>query len=227
MCEAAIDELRHHYDEGGHGIELVEVAGGWQLLSRPEYTTAIERAQMATRPHRLSSAALETLALIAYRQPITRADIEEIRGVSAGSILKSLLERGLVDVIGKADALGRPLLYGTTPTFLELFLRSGISRSCREPTSWPWRCVRLRSRDGWVGADPTGPRARWHRVAAQSRRPRGRRPGPRKRGSRGSRADGRSCPRPHLGGRSGDHTSRPRGVVGTSQASRRPYHSAR
>ena len=76
---------------------------------------------MAARPHRLSGAALETLALIAYRQPITRADIEEIRGVSAGSILKSLLERGLVDVVGKADALGRPLLYGTTPTFLELF----------------------------------------------------------------------------------------------------------
>jgi segregation and condensation protein B len=119
--QAALQELRHHYDETGHGIELVEAAGGWQLLTRPEYTSAIERAQMATRPHRLSAAALETLALIAYRQPITRADIEEIRGVSAGSILKSLLERGLVDVVGKADALGRPLLYGTTGTFLELF----------------------------------------------------------------------------------------------------------
>lgn len=118
---AALSELRAHYDEGGHGIELVEVAGGWQILTRPEYTVAIERAQLAARPHRLSAAALETLALIAYRQPITRGDIEEVRGVSAGSILKSLLERGLVDVIGKADALGRPLLYGTTPTFLEHF----------------------------------------------------------------------------------------------------------
>jgi segregation and condensation protein B len=117
----ALTEIRQCYDDGQHGVELIEVAGGWQILTRPEYTAAIERAQLATRPHRLSAAALETLALIAYRQPITRADIEEIRGVSAGSILKSLLERGLVDVVGKADALGRPLLYGTTPTFLELF----------------------------------------------------------------------------------------------------------
>ena len=119
--EAAIAELRSRYDEGGHGIEIVEAAGGWQILTRPEYTAAIERAQIASRPQRLSAAALETLALIAYRQPITRADIEEIRGVSAGSILKSLLERGLVDVVGKAEALGRPLLYGTTPAFLEHF----------------------------------------------------------------------------------------------------------
>ena len=100
---------------------MVEVGGGWQILTRPEYTAAIEHARMASRPHRLSAAALETLALIAYRQPITRADIEEIRGVSAGSILKSLLERGMVNVVGKANALGRPLLYGTTSTFLEHF----------------------------------------------------------------------------------------------------------
>jgi segregation and condensation protein B len=117
----ALTELRDRYNEGAHGVELVEIAGGWQILTRPEYTAAIERAQLASRPHRMSAAALETLALIAYRQPITRADIEEIRGVSAGSILKSLLERGLVDVLGKADALGRPLLYGTTSTFLEHF----------------------------------------------------------------------------------------------------------
>jgi segregation and condensation protein B len=90
-------------------------------LTRPEFSVAIEGAQLASRPQRLSAAAHETLALIAYRQPITRADIEEIRGVSAGSILRSLLERGLVDVVGKADALGRPLLYGTTSAFLEHF----------------------------------------------------------------------------------------------------------
>src|SRR5271170_1006332 len=111
---AALGELLQHYDDGGHGVELVEIAGGWQLLTRPEYAVAIETAQLASRPQRLSAAAHETLALIAYRQPITRADIEEIRGVSAGSILRSLLERGLVDVVGKAEALGRPLLYGTT-----------------------------------------------------------------------------------------------------------------
>jgi len=117
----ALRELRSHYDAEGHGIEVLEVAGGWQMLSRSEFTAAIERAQIALRPQRLSAAALETLALIAYRQPITRADIEEIRGVSAGSILRSLLERGLVDVVGKAEVLGRPLLYGTTPAFLEQF----------------------------------------------------------------------------------------------------------
>ena len=76
---------------------------------------------MASRPSRLSGAALETLAIIAYRQPISRADIEEIRGVAVGSVLKSLHERGLIDVVGRAEGLGRPLLYGTTPVFLEHF----------------------------------------------------------------------------------------------------------
>jgi len=119
--EAALEELRVHYDEGEHGVELVEVAGGWQILTRPEYTEAIERAQLAARPQRLSAAALETLAIIAYRQPIGRAEIEEIRGVGAGAILKSLHERGLIDVVGRGEGLGRPLLYGTTGSFLEQF----------------------------------------------------------------------------------------------------------
>src|SRR5690242_13405402 len=119
--ESALEELRDHYDNEGHGVELVEVAGGWQILTRPEYTEAIERASLAARPQRLSAAALETLAIIAYRQPIGRADIEEIRGVSAGGMLKTLLERGLIDVVGRAEALGRPLLYGTTAAFLEHF----------------------------------------------------------------------------------------------------------
>ena len=119
--DQALDELRTHYDSDGHGVELVEVAGGWQILTRPEYTEAIERAQLAARPQRLSAAALETLAIIAYRQPIGRAEIEEIRGVGAGAILKSLNERGLIDVVGRGEGLGRPLLYGTTPSFLEQF----------------------------------------------------------------------------------------------------------
>jgi segregation and condensation protein B len=117
----ALDELREHYDTGGHGIELVELAGGWQLLTRPEYTETIERAQLASRPARLSAAALETLAIIAYRQPIGRLEIEEIRGVSVGGMLKTLLERGLIDVVGRAEGMGRPLLYGTTSVFLEQF----------------------------------------------------------------------------------------------------------
>jgi segregation and condensation protein B len=117
----ALGELRDHYDSDGHGVELIEVAGGWQILTRPEYTEAIERAQLAARPQRLSAAALETLAIIAYRQPIGRAEIEEIRGVGAGAILKSLSERGLIDITGRGEGIGRPLLYGTTPVFLEHF----------------------------------------------------------------------------------------------------------
>jgi segregation and condensation protein B len=118
---AALGELREHYDVDGHGVELVEQGGGWQILTRPEYTEAIERAQVAVRPTRLSGAALESLAIIAYRQPIGRAEIAEIRGVDVGAILKSLLERGLIEVVARGEGLGRPLLYGTTPHFLEMF----------------------------------------------------------------------------------------------------------
>lgn len=118
---SALDELREHYNVGGHGVELAEQGGGWQILTRPEYTEAIERAQMAVRPSRLSGAALESLAIIAYRQPIGRAEIAEIRGVDVGAILKSLLERALIEVVARGEGLGRPLLYGTTPLFLEHF----------------------------------------------------------------------------------------------------------
>jgi segregation and condensation protein B len=119
--QSALEELREHYDVDGHGVELQEIGGGWQILTRAEYTEAIERAQLASRPARLSGAALETLAIIAYRQPISRTEIEEIRGVMVGSVLKSLHERGLIDVVGRGEGLGRPLMYGTTPVFLEYF----------------------------------------------------------------------------------------------------------
>jgi segregation and condensation protein B len=119
--QAALDELREHYDVDGHGVALMDVGGGWQVLTRPEYTEAIERAQMAVRPSRLSAAALETLAIVAYRQPIGRAEIAEIRGVDVGAVIRSLHERGFIDVVGRAEGLGRPLLYGTTAQFLEQF----------------------------------------------------------------------------------------------------------
>ncbi|MDQ3950110.1 MAG: SMC-Scp complex subunit ScpB [Gemmatimonadota bacterium] len=121
VVDAALNELREHYEADGHGVELAELAGGWQILTRAEYSEAIERAQLAARPQRLSAAALETLAIIAYRQPIGRAEIEEIRGVAVGGVLKSLHERGLIDVVGRSEGMGRPLLYGTTPLFLEHF----------------------------------------------------------------------------------------------------------
>jgi segregation and condensation protein B len=101
-------------------IELVELAGGYQILTRAVHAAAIERAQFSVRAPRLTAAALETLAVIAYRQPVGRLEIEEIRGVSAGGVLRSLQERGLIEVVGRSEALGRPLLYGTAPLFLEL-----------------------------------------------------------------------------------------------------------
>jgi segregation and condensation protein B len=117
---AAVDELREHYDYDGHAIELVELAGGHQILTRRSFAEALERAQIAVRVPRLTAAALETLAVIAYRQPVGRAEIEEIRGVSAGGVLRTLQERALIEVVGRSEGMGRPLLYGTTALFLEL-----------------------------------------------------------------------------------------------------------
>lgn len=116
----ALDQLREHYDFDGHGVELAELGGGYQVVTRPVYAAAIERAQLNVRQPRLTAAMLETLAVIGYRQPVGRAEIEEIRGVSAAGVLRSLQERGLIEVTGRSEGLGRPLLYGTTPLFLEL-----------------------------------------------------------------------------------------------------------
>lgn len=118
--KAALDQLREHYDFDGHGVEVVELGGGHQILTRPTLAAALERAQVAQRSPRLSAAMLETLAVIAYRQPVGRAEIEEIRGVTASGVLRSLQERGLIEVVGRSEGMGRPLLYGTTPLFLEL-----------------------------------------------------------------------------------------------------------
>ncbi|HWC75773.1 MAG TPA: SMC-Scp complex subunit ScpB [Gemmatimonadales bacterium] len=116
---AAIAALQSAYGDA-HGVELVEIAEGWQFLTRPEYAETIERAQFALRPRRLSPAALETLAIIAYRQPVGRLEIDEIRGVDSGAVMDKLVERGLIEVVTRGEGLGRPLLYGTTPSFLEI-----------------------------------------------------------------------------------------------------------
>ena len=123
----ALEQIREHYDFEQHGVELVELAGGYQILTRPVHAAAIERAQFSVRTPKLTAAALETLAVIAYRQPVGRAEIEEIRGVSAGGVLRSLQERSLIEVVGRSEALGRPLLYGTAPMFLELLGLKDIS----------------------------------------------------------------------------------------------------
>jgi segregation and condensation protein B len=115
----ALEQLREWYDFNQHGVEVVELAGGYQIVSRPQFAAALERAQFAIRTPKITGAAMETLAVIAYRQPVGRAEIEEIRGVSAAGVLRTLQERGLIEVVGRGEELGRPLLYGTTSLFLE------------------------------------------------------------------------------------------------------------
>jgi segregation and condensation protein B len=116
----AVAALQAEYDTRPGGFYLAEVAGGYQFRSRPEYTPWIRR-MVDPKPLRLSKAAMETLAVIAYKQPAIRADIEHIRGVDCGGVLRVLLERKLVRVLGRKEIAGRPLIYATTKTFLETF----------------------------------------------------------------------------------------------------------
>ena len=120
VLRAALSTLRDGYLRRGAGIRLHEVAGGYQLRTAAQARPWVAAAQGA-RPFRLSKAAVETLSIVAYRQPVTRAEVEDVRGVDAGGILRSLLEKQLLVVTGRKDVLGRPLIYGTTPEFLELF----------------------------------------------------------------------------------------------------------
>jgi segregation and condensation protein B len=118
---AAIEQLKVEYIQDEHGFQLVEKADGWQLASDPKYAQWVRGLFPAPKPARLSSPALETLAIIAYRQPITRADVEAVRGVTIDGVLQTLMERGLVKISGRAEIPGRPLLYETTEFFLDHF----------------------------------------------------------------------------------------------------------
>lgn len=116
----ALEELGTHYHRAGHGVFVAEVGGGYQLRTRSEYATWVVQTRPVS-PQRLSQAAIETLAVIAYKQPIIRAEIEAIRGVDVSGVLRQLLEKGLIQMLGRKDIPGRPILYGTTATFLEVF----------------------------------------------------------------------------------------------------------
>jgi len=118
---AAIEQLKVEYIQHERGFQLVEKADGWQLASDPKYARWIRGLFPAPKPARLSSPAIETLAIIAYRQPITRADVEAVRGVAIDSVLQTLMERGLVKIAGRAEIPGRPLVYETTEFFLDHF----------------------------------------------------------------------------------------------------------
>jgi segregation and condensation protein B len=116
-----VKKLQFLYDRDGSAFQVEELAGGFQLLTRPEYHTWLTRLRRTSNDFRLSAAARETLAIVAYRQPIMRADIEAIRGVQSGEVLRLLMEKGLVRIAGRHDSLGRPVLYGTTKKFLQVF----------------------------------------------------------------------------------------------------------
>ncbi len=116
-----IGELTDEYDESRRGFLIEEIAGGFRMVTRPEYAAYVGNLLGGSRNARISPAALETLAVIAYKQPVTRADIEAIRGVQAGPLLRALLQRQLIRIAGRAEIIGRPFLYGTTRKFLEHF----------------------------------------------------------------------------------------------------------
>jgi segregation and condensation protein B len=117
----AIRTLRDAYEESERAFQIYQLGDGYQILTRPEYAPYLERFDSVPRAPHLSPAALETLAIIAYRNPIGRIEIEEVRGVSASSVLRTLLDWELVEVVGRGEGLGRPLLYGVTRMFLEHF----------------------------------------------------------------------------------------------------------
>src|SRR2546421_7570347 len=121
-----VRQLQELYEREGSAFEVVEVAGGFQLLTRAEVYPWLVRLRKASSELRLSAAARETLAIIAYRQPIMRADIEAIRGVQCADVLRQLMEKNLVRIAGRDDSLGRPVLYGTTKKFLQLLGLRGL-----------------------------------------------------------------------------------------------------
>ncbi|MGQ9507762.1 MAG: SMC-Scp complex subunit ScpB [Thermodesulfobacteriota bacterium] len=115
-----IRRIQEEYREESRGIELLEVAGGYQFRTKPKYAQWISRLRK-DKPVKLSQSALETLAIIAYRQPIIRSKIEEIRGVDSGWVLRTLLEKDLIKIMGRKEIPGKPIVYGTSQRFLELF----------------------------------------------------------------------------------------------------------
>lgn len=122
-----IHELQAEYVRDGRAVQIVEIGGGFQMATKPEYGRWVRRLYNEKMTTKLSNAALETLAIIAYKQPITRAEMEAIRGVDVAGPLERLLERALVRVVGKKDTIGRPMVYGTTDEFLRLFGLNKIS----------------------------------------------------------------------------------------------------
>jgi segregation and condensation protein B len=123
-----LQELAKDYQRTNRGLQVIEMAGGWQLATRPEFASYVERLYKKQSSNTLSRAALESLAIIAYRQPVTKAELELIRGVKSDSSISTLVERGLVEEKGRREGPGRPVLYGTTTDFLKHFGLKDISQ---------------------------------------------------------------------------------------------------
>ncbi len=137
---AAIETLSTRYEEEGHAFVLLERADGWRVFTNPSFSVWVRELFPGKKPSRLSPPALETLAIIAYRQPITKAGIEAVRGVSVDGVLQTLLDRNILRIAGRADLPGRPLLYETTDLFLEHF---GIKSIDELPNAAELRAVKL------------------------------------------------------------------------------------
>jgi segregation and condensation protein B len=148
-----LEKLQQRYEEQRSPLMLTEIAGGWRLVTRPEFAPFLARLFSRAEKERLSSAALETLAIVAYRQPATRAEIEAVRGVQAGPVLKLLQERRLVKMVGRAEVVGRPLQYGTTRKFLDHF---GLASLEELPKVFPGREPTPAAASAATGDDPDG-----------------------------------------------------------------------
>ncbi len=119
--DAAIDALNEDYESTNRSFRIERVAAGYRIMTLPEFAPVVAAMHRARAGTRLTRTQLETLSIIAYRQPVTRAELENIRGVACGDIVRALMDRGLVKITGRAEVLGRPMLYGTTPRFLDTF----------------------------------------------------------------------------------------------------------
>ena len=122
----AVASLNKIYEQSGRSFRIEQLAGGWQILTLPRFAEVAAAMNKARQQTKLSPASLETLAIIAYKQPVLKAEIEAIRGVAAGEVIRALMERKLVKIVGRAEELGRPMLYGTTKSFLEVFGMSSL-----------------------------------------------------------------------------------------------------
>ncbi|HEY5915537.1 MAG TPA: SMC-Scp complex subunit ScpB [Verrucomicrobiae bacterium] len=149
---AALEELAREHEAAQRSYRLVCVAGAWQFVTQPEYAAWLKAlVGHRARPPRLSQPALETLAIIAYRQPITRAEVEQVRGVAVDGVMQTLLERGLIEQLGRAELVGRPMTYGTTAVFLEYF---GLRNLEDLPAADELRRIPVQRPESLATADP-------------------------------------------------------------------------